>query len=193
MICRVGCKLLGPNEKRRRAVSWTDSIQEYAGGLGSVHHSGERPVSDCFRSLTTSNPILDENAPPVPGDGSPGTRRIPTLRSLSSRTGFGQRPQFEQDQRNLISDWEAAMRLMEEFSNAERARRRMQRRRVLGAKNQNVQKGEDAGRSPSGEDSDWKAGAGRSADRGGDSDCESYLSDDGEESGTESSEDEEYQ
>ncbi|RPA97306.1 hypothetical protein L873DRAFT_1124715 [Choiromyces venosus 120613-1] len=136
-------------ERRERVVSWTDSIQEYAGALGHVCHSGERPVSDCFRSLTTKE-FGDENtAPGTDINLGKSVRRIPTLSLLSSRTGFGQRPQFEQDHKSLMDDWETAMRLMDEFSSAERSGRCLKRKKkILGIRDQSIFKGKNPAGEP---------------------------------------------
>ncbi|KAG0134699.1 hypothetical protein HOY82DRAFT_553601 [Tuber indicum] len=136
-------------QRRERVVSWTNSIQEYAGGLGHVCRTGERPVSDCFRSLTTMG-FGDGNVAPDT-DIKPGefVRRTPTLHSLSSQTGFGQRPQFEQDHEDLVNDWETAVRLMEELSIAERSESRLRRKKkILGIRDKNISKGKNPAEEP---------------------------------------------
>ncbi|PWW80051.1 hypothetical protein C7212DRAFT_305632, partial [Tuber magnatum] len=147
----VGFQPLKSLERRERVVSWTNSIREYAGGLGHVYHSGERPVSDCFRSLTAKDFGDGKTAPGTDVNTRKSVRAIPTLRLLSSRTGFGQRPQFEDDHENLVNDWEAAMRLMEEFSGADHSVRRLKRKKnILGIRDKNI-KGKNPAKEPLGE------------------------------------------
>ncbi|KAG0636882.1 hypothetical protein HOY80DRAFT_1138749 [Tuber brumale] len=148
LIHLAGPQPLGPLQRRERVVSWTDSIQEYAGGLGHVYHSGERPVSDCFRGLATMD-LGDGNVAPDTDINPRELVRTPTLHLLSSRTGFGQRPQFEQDHENLMNDWETAVRLMEELSIAERSGSRLRRKKkILGIRDKSISKGKNPAEEP---------------------------------------------
>lgn len=88
---------------KRVGVSWNRSIQEYAGSLGHVRHSGERPVSDTFRSGSSDFSVS--------GYTQAG---VPTLSSLKNKIGFGEEPIFEKS--SLAADWDIAMRMMDEFS-----------------------------------------------------------------------------
>lgn len=96
----------------RLGVSWEKSIQEYAGSVGHVYHSGERPVSDIFRSGSSDY------------SGSGFTEAgLPTLSSLKTKMGFGEDLIFEDS--GLAADWDIAMRMMEEFSRADRKLKRV--------------------------------------------------------------------
>ncbi|CUS12492.1 unnamed protein product [Tuber aestivum] len=161
----VGVPPLKPWERRVRAVSWTDSIKEYAGGLGHVCHSGERPISDCFRSLTTKD-FGDGNVDPGTDPNTEDSARgIPTLRLLCSQTGFGERPQFEQGREDLMNDWETATLLMEEFSSADRSVRRLKRKKIaLGIRDRNIFKRKSAPEEPLGEHQMWKEETGAEGD-----------------------------
>jgi len=133
-------------------VSWTDSIQEYSGGLGNVYHSGERPISDCFRSLTTQD--FGNGSAALSMDINPGepVRRIPRLPPLDPRSGPGQRSQFEQDHEDLLSDWEIAVRFMEELSSAEGSGVGLKRKRkILGIRDKSIFEGKN----PEGEPLDY--------------------------------------
>ncbi|KAL7271896.1 hypothetical protein RUND412_005320 [Rhizina undulata] len=105
----------GFSERRRQIrLSWSDRIQEYAGDLGCVRKSGDRAVSDEFRSGTG-------------GGGAMGMFRIPnrratpsveesTLTALSNGTSFGEGLDFGIEQSELAGDWATAVQMMEEFS-----------------------------------------------------------------------------
>lgn len=100
---------LGP--AKRVGVSWNKSVQEYAGSLGHVRHSGERPVSDIFRSGSS-----DFSRTGFTDAG------IPTLGCLKNKTPFDEEPLFEES--SLAADWDVAMRMMKEFSKADRKLKR---------------------------------------------------------------------
>jgi len=84
-------------------------------------------------------------------DINPGesVRRIPILPLSNSRSGFGQLPQFKQDYEDLVSHWEAAVRLMEQLSSSEGSGLGLKRKkRILGIKDKNVFEGKNPAEDP---------------------------------------------
>lgn len=99
----------GVRSTKELGVSWGKSVQEYAGSLGHVCHSGDRPVSDIFRSGSSD----------YSGFGYTEAG-VPTLSSLKMKLGYGE----ESVDPSLVADWDIAVRMMEEFSKTDRKLKR---------------------------------------------------------------------
>lgn len=99
----------GGRSTKQMGVSWGKSVQEYAGSLGHVCHSGDRPVSDIFRSGSSD----------YSGFGYTEAG-VPTLSSLKIKLGYGE----ESVDSGLAADWDIAVRMMEEFSKKDRKLKR---------------------------------------------------------------------
>lgn len=81
-------------------MSWNKSVQEYTGSLGHVSHSGERFISDTFRSGSS---VFSKSG--ITGAG------LPTLASLKNKMGT--------EDTTLGEDWDVAMRTIKELSKEE--------------------------------------------------------------------------